>query len=294
MRRPLFVRRSWISTLVLALGLAVAMAATLGTPLGFSLVEYNVAFGALVASAAAAWGLLARRRFATLAMAYSGAVATITGFAMLYTVEFAYKEWLTWWHSATSFAFLLAFLVHWLHNRVRLWGLTRKLFASQRAPAILAAAAWTTIALLLAWSWLTPARLAFTRERYLAQASWAVLASVLLAYGIWWAFRIPTLRARLTVPALRNRARGLVDTSLFLANWGALLTGLALLYFADALRGGELKYVSKWWHTATSAAFLAFLALHVGFNARLLAAHARRVDGRGPLAEPPHKPRPPP
>ncbi|HWH09277.1 MAG TPA: hypothetical protein VNX21_08760 [Candidatus Thermoplasmatota archaeon] len=277
------MRRFWGGTAGILLALAAAMALTLPLPLGARLLDYNLAFLALAAGAAGAWPLLARRRFATMAMALAGAAATLTGFAMLYTKQFSYKDWLTWWHGVTSVAFTLAFLAHWLHNNPRLVGFARRLLAGDRAYGWPLAAAWLAVAGAFAWTWLSPeARARFTDANYLYLSSWAVFLGVAFAYGLWLAFRAPALRRRLARPAARNRARGLVDASLFLANWGALLTGFALLYFATPLRAGDLKYVSKWWHTATSVALLALLALHVGFNARLLAAHARRLDGAAP------------
>lgn len=273
------MRRYWGGTAVVLVALAAAMAATLRTPVGNALWHYNAAFLATAAGGAAAWPLLRHRRFATMTMAYAGAAATATGFAMLYTKDFPHKDWVTWWHSVTSVAFLAAFLAHWLHNHPRLWDFARRLAGRERAYGALAALAWLGAAAAFAWTWLAPVRASFTRENYLYLSTWAVFVGIAFTYGLWLASRVPAMRRRLADASHRNRARALVDWSLFAANWGALLTGFALLYFADALRGGDLKYVSKWWHTATSVALLAFLALHVGFNARLLAAHARRLDG---------------
>lgn len=259
--------------------LVLAMAATLPTRLGFDLWHYNAALALALAAALLAWPLLRARRFATMTMAFTGTAATATGFAMLYTKDFAYKEWLTWWHSVTSFGFTLAFLAHWLHNHPRLWSFTKRLAARDRGAGWPLAAAWLGVALAAAWTWSPAMSRRFTRDNYLYLSSWAVFVGVACTYGVWLAFRWPALRDRLARSATRNRARALVDASLFLSNWGALLTGFALLYFAVPLRSGDLKYVSKWWHTATSVAFLSLVALHAGFNARLLAAHARRLDG---------------
>lgn len=259
--------------------LAAGMAWTLRTNVGATLLHYNAAFLVTGGIAATAWPLLRHRRFATLAMAFTGFAATVTGFVMLYTRQIGPKDWITWWHSITSFAFLVLFLVHWLHNNVRLAGFTRRLITRDRAHVVVIAVAWLAFALLAVWTWgAESGRSGFTSDSYLALASWVVLAGVALPYGAWLVHRLPTLRARLAATDARNRARGLVDTSLFIANWAALLTGFALLYFAEPLRGGDLKYVSKWWHTATSVALLSLLTLHVGFNARLVAAHARHLD----------------
>ncbi|HEX2022815.1 MAG TPA: hypothetical protein VHH36_08870 [Candidatus Thermoplasmatota archaeon] len=270
------MRRFWLALAAILSALGLAMAATIPTRLGFGLVEYNVAFLLSVLAVAASWPWWRQRRFATLSMAVSGAVATATGAAMLYTKDFPYKEWITWWHSWTSFVFALAFLVHWLHNHPRLWGFAKRLFAGERRAGVPLALAWIGLGAFFVWTGLPGVREGFTRENYLHLASWAVLGGAALAYGAWLLFRLPAMRARLADVAPRNRLRALVDASLFLANWGALLTGFALLYFADFLRSGDLKYASKWWHTATSALLLALVAIHVGFNARVLAAHARR------------------
>lgn len=277
--RVAHVRRFWAWTAGLLALTLVASLATRPTSLGFSLWHYNLSFLAALVAASASWRLLERRRVATLTMAYTGILATGTGAVMLYSKDLAYKEWWTWWHSFTSFLLLLAFLVHWLHNNPRLWDFTRRLFTRERPAGIVATLAWIAIGVAALWTWGDPrARALFRSENYLSLSSWAVLAGVAFTYGIWLAYRIPAMHARLADARHRNRARGLVDTSLFLAHWAALVTGFALLWFATPLRAGDLKYVSKWWHTATSVAFLALVALHLGFNARLLAAHARRVD----------------
>jgi len=272
------VRRFWGWTLALAALTAVAMAATLGSTLGFPLWHYNASFLVALAATAIAWRPLQHRRVATLGMAASGVLATGTGFAMLYTRDFAHKEWLTWWHSFTSFLLAILFVVHWLHNHARLRDFTKRLLARERTSGFAAAGAWVGLLAFGAWTWSPDIAARFTRENYLYLASWAVLVGVAFAYGAWLLYRLPALRRKLAVQAHRNRLRALVDTSLWLAHWGAIVTGFALLWFAEPLRAGPLKYVSKWWHTATSVAFLALVVLHVGFNARLVAAHARRVE----------------
>lgn len=272
------MRRFWWLQALLVLVLLGGMGGTLTTGIGASLADYNVAFAVLLGAAAVSWPFLRRRRVATIAMALTGVFAVASGFAMLYTKQFPFKDWVTWWHSVTSFAFTLAFLVHWWRNHGRLMGLTRRALDRWRA-ALPLVAAWAAVALAFALTWAPAGRGLFTRDNYLHLSSWAVFGGVALAYGAWLVFRLPGPRAVLARGAFRHRVRGAVDGSLFLACWLSLLTGFALVYFADFLRGGDLKYVSKWWHTATSVALLAVLALHIGFNARLLAAHARRVDG---------------
>lgn len=260
----------------LGAGTLLVMLATLLAPVGASAWHYNASFVGIIVIALAATPLLKRRRVATLTMAFSGILATVTGFAMLYTKQFAYKEWITWWHSVTSFVLLVAFVAHWLHNQTRFWDLARRLFGG---AGLGLAVVWGAILAFAAWSGLPEGRAGFTSENYLVVSSWTILACVAGAYGVWLAYRLPALQRRVEDSAHRNRLRGLVDVSLFLAHWGALVSGLALVWFADFLRGDSgFKYVSKWWHTGTSALFLAILAIHIGFNARFLAAHARRVD----------------
>lgn len=264
----------------LALGILVAtialLALTLPTTLGAPLWHHTLALLVVAALALPLWPLLGRRRVVTLAMLYVGLLATATGFVMLYTRDFPRKEWITWWHTATSFAFTGLFLAHWAHNQPRLGGFVRRL--ARRASGRLAAGAWSVALVLGALSWAPSARAAFTREGYLPLASWTVLVGVALPYGLWLVFRAPSLRARLAEPDARNHARGLVDTSLWLACWLMLLTGFLILYFEGALRDAGARYLGKWWHTATSVVFLAAFALHAGFNARLVGAHARRLD----------------
>lgn len=272
------MRRFWALAAGLTALLAAAMWLTLPTPLGVSLSHYNGSFLAALLLAGLAWKVLQRRRVATLAMAWTGAAATLTGFVMLYTRQLPSKEWMTWWHSFTSFLFLLAFLVHWWHNQPRLAEFTRRLFRPRPLAGLAVGAGWTAVLAAGVVTWGPGVGARFTSGNYLYLSSWAVLAGVAFAYGLWLVHRLPALQARLALTPHRNQARALVDTSLFLAHWAAILTGFALLYFAEPLRAGPLKYVSKWWHTATSVAFLALVALHVGFNARLVAAHARRVD----------------
>lgn len=272
------MRRFWAGAAAASALLLGAMAATLLVPVGFALWHYNAAFVVALVVTALAWRPLQRRRVATLALAFTGIAAVVTGFVMLYSRQLVHKEWITWWHSVTSFAMLLAFLLHWSHNQPRLWDFTKRLFARARPTGPVVVGAWLGVILAGAWTTLPHASARFTSENYLLLSSLVILALGGLAYGAWLAYRLPPLRARLQDVSHRNCARALVDTSLFLANWGAMLTGFALLYFAEPLREGPLKYVSKWWHTTTSVALLALLALHIGFNARPLAAHARRVD----------------
>lgn len=281
------MRRFWALLAFLTALLAAGLWITSRTSVGATLAHYNLSFALLVLAAAPAWPWLRRRRVATLAMAYMGIVATITGFAMLYTRQFPLKEWITWWHSVTSFAFMLAFLVHWFLNNARLVDFTKRTLrrASAAAPAI---GAWLGIAGAFWLTWSPAGRDLFTRENYLHLATWAVFIGIALTWGIWLAFRHPRLRERLSRAPSRRRSRALVDTSLFLACWASLLTGFVLLYFAGWFDANGFKYVSKWWHTATSVALLGLVALHIGFNARLLAAHARRVDRE--VGSPPERP----
>jgi hypothetical protein len=271
------MRRFWAMMGATTAALAAGMAATAFTSVGFRIWDYNWAFAALLAGAALAWPVLKRRRVASVGMAYTGIVATLSGFVMVYTQQLPLKEWVTWWHSVASFAFMALFLVHWLLNNVRLVDFTKRVLREART-GVPVVGAWAGVAVAFAWTWSPAGRTLFYRENYLYLCSWAVFVGVGAAYATWLAFRHPRLRARIERPQGRAMARALVDTSLFLACWGSLLTGFALLYVKPALDANGFKYVSKWWHTATSVALLAILALHIGFNARLLAAHARRLD----------------
>lgn len=271
------MRRFWGFLASATAALLAGMALTLGTGLGFPLAHYDAGFALLLGGAAASWRFLARRRIATTLLAYTGLVATVTGFAMLYTRQFPYKEWLTWWHSVTSFAFLLAFLAHWFLNHARLMRFTRSLARRLAAGAPLAGA-WVAILAGLVWTASPAGRALFHAGNYIRLATWAVFLGTGFAYGLWLTFRHPALQARLARAPVRDAARGAIDTSLFLMCWGSLLTGFLLLYFNDPLVGAGFKYVSKWWHSATSVGLLALLALHIGFNARFMRAHARRLD----------------
>ena len=253
------------------------MAATWNTSVGFPLWHYNVSLLVVGLLAFPLWPLLQRRRVVTLGMAYGGALATLTGFVMLYTKEFARKEWLTWWHSVTSFVFLGLFLVHWAHNQPRLSQFTRKV-ARGLPQGAAAGSAWTAGIVLGVFAWSPDGRGLFTRENYILVSTWTIWWGIALTWGIWLWHRRDAWRARLARPAYRNTARALVDTSLFLACWGALITGFLLLYLPAWFDASGLKYVSKWSHTATSVLLLMFVALHIGFNARLVQAHATRVD----------------
>jgi hypothetical protein len=258
--------------------LGAAMVLTLGTRIGVPMWHYHVSLLGVFVAAAVGWPFLKRRRVATIAMLYTGVPAVATGFVMLYTREFGYKEWITWWHCVTSFALMVAFLAHWLHNHPRLWGFTRRLFTKRRIPGLVLGATWAGVFLAALLTWGSEASDAIHRENYRFLASWAILVGVGGSYGAWLLYRFPAMRARLARAEHRNRARALIDTSLFLAHWGAIVTGFVLLYAPLWLEMNGIRYVGKWWHTATSVAFLALVTLHVGFNARLLAAHARRMD----------------
>ncbi len=283
---------------LLAVGVAFATMAgaalTAGTALGVPMRDYNIAFGLMAIATLAAWPLLKRRRVTTMLILYTGILATATGFLLLYLKDDlksgGLKDWMKWWHSATSVALLFAFFIHWLHNNPRLVGFTKRLFTRDWRAGFPVLAVWIGSLAIGAATWTATGRLRFTEENYLAISSWAIFLGVGIPYGLWLAFRAPTMRARLRDPDVRNRTRALIDTSLFLACWLAMLTGFALLYFKDFLHGNGFKYVSKWWHTSTSVLFVAFVVLHIGFNARLVAAHARRMDsdlGRGDAAPAP-------
>lgn len=272
------MRRFWSWSAALTGVLVLAMALTTATDIGTPMWHYHASLAAVILVGLLAWPLLKRRRIATLLMIFTGVPAVATGFVMLYTREFPFKEWITWWHCVTSFGLALAFIVHWFHNHPRLWAFARRLFERDRAPGALVAGAWLGVALAGALTWGTGASEAFHRGNYRYLASWAILVGVAGTYGAWLLYRVPRLRARLARTEPRNRARAVVDTSLFLAHWLAILTGFILLYVPTLLETNGIRYVGKWWHTATSVAFLGLVTLHVGFNARLLGAHARRVD----------------
>lgn len=281
------MRRFWALTLVLLLAAVLAMAATVATPLGTPLWHYNVSLVALALLALPALPLLKRRRVATLAMGYTGLLATVTGFVMLYTKQLPNKEWMTWWHSVTSFAFLGFFLIHWWNNQPRLANFTRRL-ANARPQGPAAATAWTA-GILLGITTATPdGRALFTTHNYLLLSTWVVWITIALTWGAWLWYRREAPHARLQQPRHRATARALVDTSLFLVCWLSILTGFLLLYLKPWLLDNGFKYASKWWHSATSILLLGLLALHIGFNARLLRAHANRVDGEmaGPRGTP--------
>lgn len=268
------MRRFWVFLALATAALAAGMLLTLRTDVGATPAHYDAAFALLLGGAAASWPWFARRRLTTLLLAYSGAVATATGFAMLYTRDFPYKDWVTWWHSVTSFAFLLAFLAHWALNSARLVRFLRHLAA--RPTGALLGATWAALLGGLAWAWSPAGRGRFVRDDYLYVSTWAVFLGVALAYLPWLLTRLPSWRRR--AARARETLRGTVDASLFLACWGSLVTGFALLYFAPALAAAGLKYASKWSHTATSVALLALVAFHAGYNARALRGHAKRFD----------------
>lgn len=276
------MRRFWAGSLALMALLVAAAIATAGTGLGVPMRDYHWGFLALGVAAAAGWPLLRRRRVTSMLVLYTGILATASGFLLLYLKDglkdAGLKDWMKWWHSVTSVALLIAFLVHWLHNHARLTGFARRLLTRDRHLGLPVVGGWALVGAIGALTWSDAGKALFTEGNYLLLSGWAVLAGVSFAYGLWLLFLWPRLRERLAAEGARNRARALVDTSLWLAHWLALLTGFALLYLKDFLHGNGYKHVSKWWHTSTSVAFVALVVLHVGFNARLVAAHARRIE----------------
>lgn len=259
------------------------MAATLRTGLGRAPWHDEAAYASLALAALAGLPLLRRRRVTTLLLASSGAWSVLTGYWLVYlTPVGGAGRWMTWWHGATSAAFVLAFLAHWARNQPRLAGLTRRL-AQRRAGLAAALGAWALLGLLAWASWATPLRVAFTDGYFGLVATLSLgLAAALAVYG-GLVLTSRRVRPRLADPAFRNPLRGAVDAGLLGVTWLVALTGFPLAYLARTLRAADAYWLVACWHVVTGALLLALVAFHVGFNARPLRAHAgmtrRTVDG---------------
>lgn len=267
---------------------ALAVWATLAFSIGVGMLEYNLSFLLLSVLGVACWPLLLRRRVASLGLAVAGTAAILTGFWLLYWKEdlkaSGLKDFAKFWHSVTSYALIPFFAAHFVRNWPRLKDLSSRVGAWRVATGAYAGG-WVGLLVFGVVSWTPDWRARFTEENYIWTVQWSWLVVIALAYGAWLGGRAlvrmrPDLRAVLT----RNRRRGLVDLTLFATFVLAMATGFALLYMKDFLHGNGYKYVSKFWHSATSVAFTAAVVLHVGANVWALVAHARRarreLDGR--------------
>ncbi|HVM45378.1 MAG TPA: hypothetical protein VM582_05530 [Candidatus Thermoplasmatota archaeon] len=254
------------------LALALAIALTYGTALGRARWHDVGAYVALVAIGSLALPLL-HRRPVTLLLASAGAWSALTGLFLVYVSPWIPGgRWMTWWHGATSVAFLLAFVAHWARNQPRLLTLARRL-AQRRAAAALVLGAWLALGVATLASYGREARAAFTERTYDVAADVALWAAAALLGLALVLARTPRVRALLATRA-RDRMRGATDASLLLAMWLAAGSGFALLA-GRALREAGAFWITVAWHVAWSALLLALVGAHAAFNARPLAAHAR-------------------
>lgn len=259
--------------------LVAAMALTFDAAHGWSRRHDDVAYLAVAALGVLAWPLLRRRRVASWLLATLGAWSLATGLVLVYVTPYVgHARWMRWWHGVTSAAFAVAFVAHWARNNPRLVGLAKRLVASPRA-ALALTVAWGTLVAFGAATFWTPLGDAFTDAQFPTLSTMALLAFGGL--GLQWAFwapRSPRFRERLRDDAFRNRVRGVVDASLLPAMWLATLTGFTLIYLTRPLRAADAYWLGAWWHVATSALLVGLVAVHLSFNARVLVAHARRID----------------
>ena len=254
------------------LALAGLVVATHGAGWGWTRADHDVAYVLLSAAAAAAWPLLRRRRVTTLLLASLGAWSLLTGLFLVYvTPGLGHGRWMRWWHGVTSVGFCLAFLAHWSRNHPRLVDLARRL-AHRRALLLGVLAAWALVGALAVASFRPPLRALFDDRLFLelttlsfAAVAAAVASGAALATG---------RRARPRVDEARNPLRGAVDVGLLALTWLVALTGLPLLYFSRDLRAVDAYWLLAGWHVVTGALLAGLVALHAGFNARPLRAHA--------------------
>lgn len=255
--------------------LALLMYATYDSALGRERWHDDVLLVAVALGGIVAYPLLRKRRVVTLLLASFGAWSTITGVWLVYvTPRLGQGRWMTWWHVATSAAFLLAFLAHWLRNNARLWQLARRLRERTRLT-IAFASAWALVGVVAVASLRPPLRETFDDSNFRELSTVAFgLAGVALVYG---AILVSSRRwrERFREVATRNRMRGGIDLSLLATVWLVTLTGFPLLYLALPLRHADAYWLLAVWHVITSAMLLALVVAHASLNARPLRSHAR-------------------
>lgn len=268
--------RAALVALVLGnVALAVAVWATQASEVGSRRWHHDLAYAGLVLACLSCVRLLRRRRVTTLLLASLGAWSLLTGLFLVYvTPEVGRGRWMSWWHGATSMGFALAFLAHWARNNARLIQLARRLSESSRAWGLVAGA-WIAVGLLAVASVASPLSALFTDRRFwdLSTLTFLLVLAALVGAALIGTDR--AFRRRLAQAPFRNRLRGAVDVSLLAMAWLAILTGFPLLYFARDLRAADAYWLVAGWHVVASALLVGLVAVHVGFNARPLRAHAR-------------------
>jgi len=257
--------------IVANLAVAIAIGATYAPGVGGGR-HHDIVYAALVLGALAMVPLWRHRRFTTLVLASAGAWSMLTGVLLVYlTWRLPHGRWMTLWHGATSVAFALAFVAHWVRNNPRLLGLARQL-AGRRLALAAVTIAWLGLVALAVATSLPQARAEVTEraaQRWADVSLGATLALIVLTIAVGRS------RWRPLTTKARNRVRGAVDASLLVAMWAATLTGLALLYLSRELRAADALWLTWAWHVVVSALLLGLALVHATFNVRPLASHAR-------------------
>lgn len=248
---------------------------------GVTLRDYTVTFLVLTALAILARKLLARRRVTSLVLAVTGTMVAVTSLLLLFARtpvrHLALTDWLTFWHAAWSWAFLLALVPHLARNRVRLGQLARV----TRTPIV--AGAWALLVVLATWTGLRGTWEVTGRGNHaLVVTGTIALLGAIAAFA--WARAGAAEDRRDASPLRRKPRRALVDVNLVAATTVVFVTGFLVLYLNEWLRARDLMRAGVFWHSVTSGLMLAFVGVHALANARALRAHAHRV-GREAVAE---------
>lgn len=250
-----FSRTAWLAAL-----LGVQSAALVGSfflpGLGTELWHHLASLAVVLAAAVACRRLWASRRFLGLGALATAALATVSGFYLLYWKEGirvdGYQDWGVFWHVAWSWAAAVFFWQHTWVNRVAYGHFCRRsLRGVVPATAHLGSYALATAAFVVtagagkAW---------FDRETYIPISLWIWLIVVAAAYAVW------LLRPAWGAPGKPSRAG--LDLALVPVSAVAILSGLPLLLVGGALDAAGLQYASKFWHVGPSILFSVLVFAH--------------------------------
>ncbi|HET6398566.1 MAG TPA: hypothetical protein VFH47_03330 [Candidatus Thermoplasmatota archaeon] len=263
----------WAVAGALAAVQAAALAATFPfKPLGTAWWHHLASLGAVLAAAACMPRAMSSRRFLGIGVLATSALATVSGFYLLYWKEGiradGYQDWGVFWHVAWSWAAAVFFWQHTWVNRVAFAHFLRRSLR-QAYPAVLHVSAYAVSIGALAWT-IGPGQDRFTNENYIPLSYWTWLAVTAVAYAAWWALRS---RGR----AVQLRARAAVDLALVPVAAAVVVSGIPLLWFDPQMEVLGLKYASKYWHVGPSVLFAVLAFTHSAQLWPIVRGHWRHI-----------------
>lgn len=241
--------------------------------LGTAWWHHLASLAVVLAAAGALRGPMRSRRFLGVGVLATTVLATTSGFYLLYWKEGiridGYQDWGVFWHVTWSWMAAVFFWQHTWINRVAFGHFFRASLA-RGGPALFHLGAYAVLAAALVLTW-GPARGAFHNENYVPLSLWAWIAATTAAYMVY-------LLLRRRPHAQQVRIRGGVDLAMVPASALAVLSGLPLLWFDDAMEAWGLKYASKAWHVLPSVAVAVLVFVHSMQLWGAMKSHWRRLD----------------